>query len=143
MNRPLYRRITLKLSGEALMGDDDLSDFERRLLEEEVASRIELLREEIQEEIRRRLVADRGRDAVARTLRRPLIEDIDLMHRGACRLAEMYFAAGARRLFPVMHKMQPLERPADLDAFRRGRKSEDDITLVIVKVKKKAADPVG
>jgi hypothetical protein len=40
------------------------------------------------------LVADRGRDAVARTLRRPLIEDIDLMHATTRDLQEMEAAIG-------------------------------------------------
>ena len=34
----------------------------------------------VEEEIRRRLVADRGVDAMARTLRKPLPEDVDFMH---------------------------------------------------------------
>ncbi|MGA7271097.1 MAG: VWA domain-containing protein [Acidimicrobiia bacterium] len=58
----------------------DLTEIERRLLGEEVESRLEELREALRDEIRRRLVADRGREAVARTLRRPLTEDVDLMH---------------------------------------------------------------
>ena len=73
---------------DALMSED-LSEFDRRLLREEVEARLEQLRQEIEEEIRRRLVADRGRDAVARTLRRPLIEDIDLMHATTRDLHEM------------------------------------------------------
>jgi uncharacterized protein with von Willebrand factor type A (vWA) domain len=79
---------------EALSADRDLSDFERRLLREDVAARLEELREEIQEEIRRRLVADRGREAVARTLRKPMIEDVDLMHATTLELAEMEAAIG-------------------------------------------------
>ncbi len=79
---------------EALGEQDDLSNLERRLLEEEVKGRIKELREEIQDEIRRRLVADRGRDAVARTLRRPLLEDVDLMHATALDLQEMEAAIG-------------------------------------------------
>ncbi|MEA1902845.1 MAG: VWA domain-containing protein [Actinomycetota bacterium] len=79
---------------EALMADENLSEFERRLIREEVEARLEVLREEIEEEIRRRLVEDRGRDAVARTLRRPLIEDIDLMHATSSDLAEMEAAIG-------------------------------------------------
>lgn len=59
---------------------DDLSPLDRRLLAEEVKERIELLRRAVRDEIRRRLVEDRGREAVARTLRRPLTEDVDLMH---------------------------------------------------------------
>ena len=38
------------------------------------------LRELVEEEIRRRLVADRGVEAMARTLRKPLPEDIEFMH---------------------------------------------------------------
>src|SRR5690606_33826469 len=64
---------------EMLMGDGELTAFEQRLVEEDVAERLERLKTDIEEEIRRRLVADRGREAVARTLRRPLVEDIDLV----------------------------------------------------------------
>ncbi len=78
----------------ALMGDEELSEFDRRLLREDVQARIEQLRTEIQDEIRRHLVADRGRDAVARTLRRPLAEDVDLMHATASDLDEMNHAIG-------------------------------------------------
>jgi uncharacterized protein with von Willebrand factor type A (vWA) domain len=42
--------------------------------------RIEQLKKEIEAEIRRRLVADRGVEAMAKTLRKPLPEDIDFMH---------------------------------------------------------------
>ncbi len=79
---------------DAFVGDQDLSNFEMRLMREDVAARLEELRTEIQEEIRRRLVADRGRDAVARTLRKPMIEDIDLMHATSHELAQMEAAIG-------------------------------------------------
>ncbi|HEY5889920.1 MAG TPA: VWA domain-containing protein [Acidimicrobiia bacterium] len=79
---------------EALADGRELTDFERRLLREEIAARLDELREEIQEEIRRRLVADRGRDAVARTLRKPMVEDVDLMHATTLELAEMEAAIG-------------------------------------------------
>lgn len=66
---------------EMLEGDGgDLDELERRLVDEDIQSRLEQLREAVRDEIRRRLVADRGREAVARTLRKPLSEDIDLMH---------------------------------------------------------------
>lgn len=96
------------LSALAELGD--LSEFEQRLLQEDVEARIERLREEIQEEIRRRLVADRGREAVARTLRRPLIEDIDLMHATSGDLAEIEDAIG------------PLTRKLAARLARRRRK---------------------
>ena len=54
------------------------SAVEARLTAEEVERRLEDFREALRAEIRRRLVADRGRAVVARTLRRPLVEDIDL-----------------------------------------------------------------
>lgn len=79
---------------EALTDDGDMSDFDRRLLEEDIAARIEELKRQLEEEIRRRLVADRGREAVARTLRKPMVEDVDLMHATTHELAEMEAAIG-------------------------------------------------
>ncbi len=58
--------------------DVDAPSLERRLVVEEVQRRLEQVREMIRSEIRARLVADRGSRAVARTLRRPLVEDVDL-----------------------------------------------------------------
>ena len=54
--------------------------LEARLQEEEYQSRLRQLRELVEAEIRRRLVADRGMEAMARTLRKPLPEDVDFMH---------------------------------------------------------------
>jgi hypothetical protein len=109
---------------EALIGDGDMSEFDQRLLREEVQSRIEELREEIQEEIRRRLVADRGRDAVARTLRRPLIEDVDLMHATAGDLKEMDAAIGplTRKLAARLARRRK-KRTGRLDFRRTVRRS--------------------
>ena len=108
----------------ALTDDQDLSDFERRLLREEVEARIERLRQEIEEEIRRRLVADRGRDAVARTLRRPLIEDVDLMHATTSDLHEMEDAIGplTRKLAARLARRRRM-RAGRLDFRRTMRKS--------------------
>jgi uncharacterized protein with von Willebrand factor type A (vWA) domain len=60
--------------------DEPLSPLEERLEHDEHESRIEQLKKEIEAEIRRRLVADRGVEAMAKTLRKPLPEDIDFMH---------------------------------------------------------------
>lgn len=108
----------------ALIDDQDLSEFDRRLLREEVEARIERLREEIEEEIRRRLVADRGRDAVARTLRRPLIEDVDLMHATTKDLQEMEDAIGplTRKLAARLARRRRM-RAGRLDFRRTMRKS--------------------
>jgi uncharacterized protein len=85
----LYRTLrNLDLDGvlERLMdqareqADESLSRLEERLERDEFETRIERLRKEIEAEIRRRLVADRGVDAMSRTLRKPLPEDVDFMH---------------------------------------------------------------
>jgi uncharacterized protein len=57
-----------------------LTDLETRLERDEFDSRITHLKQEIEAEIRRRLVADRGAEAMAKTLRKPLPEDVDFMH---------------------------------------------------------------
>ncbi|HKY13345.1 MAG TPA: VWA domain-containing protein, partial [Microthrixaceae bacterium] len=59
---------------------EELTGLEERLEEDEYELRIEQLKQEIEAEIRRRLVADRGVEAMAKTLRKPLPEDIDFMH---------------------------------------------------------------
>jgi uncharacterized protein with von Willebrand factor type A (vWA) domain len=58
----------------------DLTPLEERLERDEYESRIDQLKKEIEAEIRRRLVADRGVEAMAKTLRKPLPEDVDFMH---------------------------------------------------------------
>ena len=58
----------------------ELTSLEERLERDEFESRITQMRQEIEAEIRRRLVADRGAEAMARTLRKPLPEDVDFMH---------------------------------------------------------------
>ncbi|HEX7095827.1 MAG TPA: VWA domain-containing protein [Acidimicrobiales bacterium] len=57
-----------------------LTPLEERLERDEFQDRIEQLKKEIEAEIRRRLVADRGVEAMAKTLRKPLPEDVDFMH---------------------------------------------------------------
>lgn len=57
-----------------------LTPLEERLERDEFESRLDQLRKEVEAEIRRRLVADRGAEAVAKTLRKPLPEDVDFMH---------------------------------------------------------------
>jgi uncharacterized protein with von Willebrand factor type A (vWA) domain len=109
---------------EAMMAEGDLSEFDRRMLREEVEARLEQLRQAIEEEIRRRLVSDRGRDAVARTLRRPLIEDIDLMHATTRDLQEMEAAIGplTRKLAARLARRRR-KRAGRLDFRRTMRKS--------------------
>jgi uncharacterized protein with von Willebrand factor type A (vWA) domain len=59
---------------------EPLTPLEERLERDELELRVEKLKKEIEAEIRRRLVADRGIEAMAKTLRKPLPEDVDFMH---------------------------------------------------------------
>ncbi len=79
---------------------DGLSPFEERLEKDEFESRIEKLRKEIEAEIRRRLVADRGAEAMAKTLRKPLPEDVDFMH-----ASREEMTALRRAIYPLTRKL--------------------------------------
>jgi uncharacterized protein len=111
---------------DVLTGQDgELGDLDRRLLSEEVGERMEELRQAVQEEIRRRLVADRGREAVARTLRRPLTEDVDLMHATRTDLAALEDAIVplTRKLAARLARRRRLLRRGRLDFRKTMRRS--------------------
>jgi len=115
----LYRTLrNLDLEGvlERLMaeahqqsGDTALSSLEERLLKDEYEARIAQLRQEVESEIRRRLVADRGAEAMAKTLRKPLPEDVDFMHASRDELAALRKA------------LQPLTRKLAVRLARKRR----------------------
>lgn len=81
-------------------GSEALTPLEERLLREEYKARIDLLRQEIEAEIRRRLVADRGPQALARSLRRALPEDVEFMHASRDELVVM-----RRAVYPLARKL--------------------------------------
>jgi uncharacterized protein with von Willebrand factor type A (vWA) domain len=99
--------------------------LEARLLREEYEERIEDFREEVRAEIRRRLVADRGRVAVAKTLRRPLLEDTDLMHASREELAILgqVIHPLTRRLAARLAQRRRRGRRGRLDFRRTVRRS--------------------
>ncbi len=76
------------------------SELERRLLRDEYQSRIKQLQQEIEAEIRRRLVADRGAEAMAKTLRKPLPEDVDFMHASPEEMANL-----RKAIYPLTRKL--------------------------------------
>ena len=86
-----------------------LTSLEERLLRDEYQFRIDQLRKEIENEIRRRLVADRGSEALARSLRKPLPEDIDVMH------------ATRDELVALRKSLQPLSRKLAVRLARKRR----------------------
>ena len=79
---------------------EPLTPLEERLEEDEYQSRIDRLRKEIEAEIRRRLVADRGVEAMARTLRKPLPEDVDFMHASREEMASL-----RKAIYPLTRKL--------------------------------------
>ena len=79
---------------------EPLSPLEARLEEDEYQSRIEQLKKEIEAEIRRRLVADRGVEAMAKTLRKPLPEDVDFMHASREEMADL-----RKAIYPLTRKL--------------------------------------
>ncbi len=81
-------------------GDGPLPALDERLAADEHRSRLDHLRHEIEAEIRRRLVGDRGPEAVARTLRKPMPEDVDFMHASRDELAAL-----RRAIYPLTRKL--------------------------------------
>ncbi|HVW32824.1 MAG TPA: hypothetical protein VHL53_09830, partial [Acidimicrobiia bacterium] len=69
-------------------------ELEERLAREELAARIQRVREEVEAEIRRRLVADRGPEAMAKSLRAKLPEDVEFMHASRDEMAALQRAIG-------------------------------------------------
>jgi uncharacterized protein len=86
-----------------------LTDLEERLAQDEYRARIEKFRRAVETEIRRRLVEDRGAEALARSVRKPLPEDIDVMHATRDELA-------------MLHRvLQPLSRKLAVRLARKRR----------------------
>ena len=104
----LYRTLrNLDLEGvlermlkEAELENAELDSLNKRLLKDEYEHRIEELKKQIEAEIRRRLVADRGVEAMAKTLRKPLPEDVDFMH-----ASREEMVALKRAIWPLTRKL--------------------------------------
>ena len=78
----------------------ELTPLEERLEKDEYESRIDQFKKEIEAEIRRRLVADRGAEAMAKTLRKPLPEDVEFMH-----ASREEMQALKKSLYPLTRKL--------------------------------------
>jgi uncharacterized protein with von Willebrand factor type A (vWA) domain len=78
----------------------ELTALEERLEKDEYDSRIEQFKKEIEAEIRRRLVADRGAEAMAKTLRKPLPEDVEFMHASRDEMQAL-----KKSLYPLTRKL--------------------------------------
>ncbi|CAB4603743.1 unannotated protein [freshwater metagenome] len=103
---------------------EPMSPLEERLERDEFENRIDKMKKEIEAEIRRRLVADRGVEAMAKTLRKPLPEDVDFMH------------ASREELLGLRKAMYPLTRKLAVRLARKrrhGRKGPLDFRATVRK----------
>ena len=105
--------------------EGDMTSLEERLEREEFENRIEDLKKEIESEIRRRLVADRGVEAMAKTLRKPLPEDVDFMHASREEMANIRKAIQplTRKLAARLARKRKHKRKGPLDFRATVRQS--------------------
>ncbi len=114
-------RVRSRLLDEAGSGDG----LDGRLRRRRVEASMDEFTKELRREIVRRLVADRGAAAVAKTLRRPLVEDLDLMHATREELAEIERMVRplARKLAARLAQLRRHGRRGRLDVRRTIRRS--------------------
>ena len=86
--------------GQAGAAGGSLTELEERLAQDEFKARLDRFRGAVETEIRRRLVEDRGSEALAKSVRKPLPEDIDVMHATRDELAMLH-----RVLHPLSRKL--------------------------------------
>jgi uncharacterized protein len=97
--------------------DDPGQHLRFELQRTQTTTRAELLRGQVRKSIRELLVADRGADAVAKTLRQPLTADIDISRAGRAQLAEL------------QRVMIPIERKLATTVMRKRRHRTDLIDV--------------
>jgi uncharacterized protein with von Willebrand factor type A (vWA) domain len=102
--------LAARLMGDARALGEPGGALEERLLRDDFDARLRELRAMVEEEIRRWLVADRGPEAMARTLRKPLPEDVDFMH------------ASREEMQAMQHAIEPLTRRLAARLAQRRRR---------------------
>jgi uncharacterized protein len=112
----------LMAQAQAGAAGGSLTDLEERLAADEFKARVDKFRRSVETEIRRRLVDDRGVEALARSVRKPLPEDIDVMH-------------ATREELATLHRvLQPLSRKLAVRLARKrrhGRKGPLDFRATV------------
>jgi uncharacterized protein with von Willebrand factor type A (vWA) domain len=125
--RTLRRLDMDRLTARLIAADNpaDLPEMDRALAAERRRGQVADIRTEAEAEIRRRLVADRGAAAVARTLRVPLPEDVDFLNASAEQLAAIRQAVQllGRKLAARLVRKRRHHRRSALDFRRTIRKS--------------------
>src|SRR5580704_13634800 len=99
----------LMAQAQAGAAGGSLTDLEERLAADEFKARLDKFRRAVETEIRRRLVEDRGAEALAKSVRKPLPEDIDVMH------------ATRDELLVLQRVLQPLSRKLAVRLARKRR----------------------
>jgi uncharacterized protein with von Willebrand factor type A (vWA) domain len=101
------------------------SPLDSRLAALDFAGRVDAFRGEVESEIRERMVADRGPEDVARTLRHPLPEDIDFLNATRSDAAAIREALKplARKLAARLARKRRSRRDAPLDFRQTMRRS--------------------
>ena len=102
--------------------DDPLA---QRLAQDEARVRIDQLKTEVEREIRERLVEDRGAEALAKSVRRPLPEDLDVMHANREEMAQLERALRplSRKLAVRLARRRRRRRRGPVDLRRTVRRS--------------------
>ncbi len=125
----VYRHFNLRGLLRRLMQDSGMDEADdelmRRLAEDEFAARLQRFREEIDAEIRRRQVEERGPEAVARRAVRPLPEDVDFFSTTADEQAHMRRAVRplARKLATRLAVKRRRARDGTVDVRRTLRRA--------------------
>ncbi len=127
----LYRTLrnlgleSLQIRLKEKLKDNDETPFNDRLANDEAKVRLEKFKNVIEEEIRRRLIEDRGTVAMARTLRKPLPEDIDVMHasREEMVLLKLAIRPLARKLASRLAEKRRHKKKGTLDFRKTIRES--------------------
>jgi hypothetical protein len=89
-----------RLSALALQNAPTEDELAQRISRDDARERVEKLKAEIERVIRERLVQDRGAQALARSVRKPLPEDLDVMHANRDEMAQL-----ERALRPLSRKL--------------------------------------
>ena len=114
--QPRTRQARARLShGSVALGESE-DALAQRLARDEARARVELLKAEIEREIRERLVEDRGAEALAKSVRKPLPEDLDVMHANRDEMAQL-----ERALRPLQPKAGGAPRAPPAPRATAGR----------------------
>ncbi len=115
-------RLEARLTGEQAAQADELA---KRLAHDEARARIENLKRAVERAIREQLVQDRGSNALAKSVRKPLPEDLDIMHANLEELAQLERALRSlsRKLATRLARRRRRRRRGPVDLRHTVRRS--------------------